>query len=87
MIIGTDPERIGKLVGSMRESVRVLNEIRAMKEADFLKMEYLLEQPKLSPRHLEYIRGSSGNNSSSPSPGKNCIGNRRSSLKTGLERP
>lgn len=53
MIKGTDPERIGKLVGSMRESVRVLNEIRAMKEADFLKMEYLLEQPKLSPRHLE----------------------------------
>jgi len=37
MIKDIQPERLGKLVGSMRESVRILNEIKATKESDFKK--------------------------------------------------
>jgi len=35
MIRDVDPERVRKLVGSMRESVRVLHEIKCMKKREF----------------------------------------------------
>ena len=35
MIKEVDPERLGKLIGSMRESVRLLNEIKDMSEVEF----------------------------------------------------
>ncbi len=41
MIKDIQPERIGKLVGSMRESVRILNEIKVIKESDFKKNVHL----------------------------------------------
>ena len=37
MIKSVDPERINKLVSSMRESVRILHEIKDMPELDFKK--------------------------------------------------
>ena len=37
MIRDVDPERIRKLVGSMRESVRILNEIKYIDEIEFKK--------------------------------------------------
>ena len=37
MIKDVDPERIQKLVGCMRESVRILNEIKVMEESEFQK--------------------------------------------------
>ncbi len=35
MIKEVDPERVEKLIGSMRESVRILHEIKASSEAEF----------------------------------------------------
>ncbi len=37
MIKDVDPDRIGKLVGSLREAVRILKEIQAIPETEFKK--------------------------------------------------